>query len=312
MQKKLVILGSINIDHIIRVDNLPKPGQTILGHDYLTSPGGKGANQAVAAGRYGIPVHFLAAIGEDTIGASMCDQFQKDGVMTDKIEIVKNASTGLAMIMVDSCAENVITIYTGANDSVNQAYVEKYSDDIKNADILLMQLETPLDGIIAAANIAKAHETYVVLNPAPAKSLPLTLLAHVDMITPNETEAEQLTGIAITNDDSAQKASNIFHDMGIESVIITLGARGVWLSQKKQGYRIPAFKVDAIDTIAAGDTFNAILVSELLVGSDLHNAIIHANAAAAIAVTRKGAQLSIPWHAEVKDFLRKNQNNMSI
>lgn len=185
------------------------------------------------------------------------------------------------------------------------AQVDAEKERIAGAQALLMQLESPLESVLAAAKIAHQNQTSVILNPAPARELPDDLLTLVDIITPNETEAEKLTGVRVESDDDAAKAAKVLHDKGIGTVIITLGSRGVWASSEGEGGRVPGFKVQAVDTIAAGDTFNGALVTALLEGSELAQAIRFAHAAAAIAVTRKGAQPSVPWRKEIDEFLRQ-------
>ncbi len=210
------------------------------------------------------------------------------------------------MIFVNQQGENVIGIHAGANGRLNREYVERYNSVIKKADALLMQLESPLDSVLKAAQVAKQESVQVILNPAPAQALPDELLSLVDIITPNETETEYLTGVKVIDDESAQRASNILHDKGIETVLITLGSRGVWVSQNNQGTMVPAFKVTAIDTIAAGDTFNGAFITALLEGLPMMKAIKFAHAAAAIAVTRAGAQPSVPWRHEIEAFLSQH------
>ncbi|WP_016607909.1 ribokinase, partial [Yersinia pestis] len=228
-----------------------------------------------------------------------------DKIDTQPIEAIKGATTGVALIFVNSDGENVIGINAGANSAVTPEYLRRYQQQVIDADALLMQLESPLDTVIAAAKLAKQHQTQVILNPAPARKLPDELLTLVDMITPNETEAERLTGIHIEQDDDAAKAAQILHDKGIATVIITLGSRGVWLSEQGKGKLVAGFKVNAVDTIAAGDTFNGALLTALLEGQSMDVAVRFAHAAAAIAVTRPGAQPSIPWRAEIDSFLQE-------
>lgn len=227
---------------------------------------------------------------------------------SDKIDVapvraVAGEATGVALIFVNAEGENVIGIHAGANAALSVSQVEAEKERIASAQALLMQLESPLESVIAAAKIAHHHHTTVVLNPAPARELPDELLALVDIITPNETEAEKLTGIRVESDEDAAKAANVLHAKGIGTVMITLGSRGVWLSAEGESRRIPGFRVQAIDTIAAGDTFNGALVTALLEGTALPEAICFAHAAAAIAVTRKGAQPSVPWRTEIDEFL---------
>jgi ribokinase len=190
---------------------------------------------------------------------------------------------------------------------VTPAYLDRYKQQVIAASALLMQLESPLETVIAAAKIAKDNDTQVILNPAPACELPDELLARVDMITPNETEAEKLTGIKVDNNEDAARAANALHDKGIATVIITLGSKGVWLSQNGEGKLVAGFRVKAVDTIAAGDTFNGALVTALLEGKPMDSAVRFAHAAAAIAVTRPGAQPSVPWRNEIDDFLAQQE-----
>jgi ribokinase len=301
----LIVLGSINADHILNLESFPRPGETVTGNQYQVAFGGKGANQAVAAGRSGANISFIACTGDDDTGERVRKQLASDNIDVDPVTVMKGESTGVALIFVNGEGENVIGIHAGANAALSIALVEKQQQRIANADALLMQLESPLESVQKAAEIAHSNSTTVVLNPAPARELPDELLSLVDIITPNETEAEKLTGVRVENDDDAAKAAQVLHDKGIGTVIITLGSRGVWASESGKGQRVPGFKVQAIDTIAAGDTFNGALMTALLEGSELPTALRFAHAAAAIAVTRKGAQPSVPWRKEIDDFLRQ-------
>jgi ribokinase len=301
----LVVLGSINADHILNLETFPTPGETVTGNHYQVAFGGKGANQAVAAGRSGANIAFIACTGDDDTGARVRKQLESDNIDVTPVSAIRGESTGVALIFVNAEGENVIGIHAGANAALSTSLVEAEKTRIAQAEALLMQLESPLESVLAAAKIAHQHQTSVVLNPAPARELSDELLSLVDIITPNETEAEKLTGIRVENDDDAAKAARALHDKGINTVIITLGSRGVWASVEGKGQRVPGFKVKAIDTIAAGDTFNGALVTALLEAKPLDEAIRFAHAAAAIAVTRKGAQPSVPWRKEIDDFLRQ-------
>ena len=300
---KLVVLGSINADHILNLETFPTPGETVTGNQYQVAFGGKGANQAVAAGRSGASIAFIACTGDDDTGERVRTQLKSDNIDIAPVSVVEGESTGVALIFVNGEGENVIGIHAGANAALTTERVAAQHKIIADAQALLMQLESPVDSVLAAAKIAHENHTTVVLNPAPARVLSDELLALVDIITPNETEAEKLTGIRVENDDDAARAAKALHDKGIETVIITLGSRGVWASVNGEGRRVPGFRVKAIDTIAAGDTFNGALVTALLEGTSLDDAIRFAHAAAAIAVTRKGAQPSVPWRNEIDDFL---------
>lgn len=301
---KLVVLGSINADHILNVQHFPQPGETVRGNHYQVAFGGKGANQAVAAGRSGADITFIACVGDDDIGANVKKQLQSDNINIECIDEIKDETTGVALIYVNQQGENVIGIHAGANGHLTIDRLVNYQQKIIDADAVLMQLESPLETVQMAAEIAQKNNTKVILNPAPAQSLPDSLLALVDIITPNETEAEYLTGIAVNDDQGAQAAAEVLHQKGISKVMITLGARGVWYSEQgAKGKIIPGFKVKAVDTIAAGDTFNGAYVTALLEGKADEEAIIFAHAAAAIAVTRSGAQPSVPWRNEIDEFL---------
>ncbi|MBW8248544.1 ribokinase [Enterobacter mori] len=299
----LVVLGSINADHILNLETFPTPGETVTGNQYQVAFGGKGANQAVAAGRSGANIAFIACTGDDDTGERVRKQLASDNIDVAPVSVVEGESTGVALIFVNAEGENVIGIHAGANAALTTERVEAQRAIISGAEALLMQLESPVESVLAAAKIAHENHTTVVLNPAPARVLSGELLALVDIITPNETEAEKLTGIRVENDGDAARAAGALHDKGIGTVIITLGSRGVWVSANGEGRRVPGFKVKAIDTIAAGDTFNGALVTALLEGRAMDEAIRFAHAAAAIAVTRKGAQPSVPWRKEIDEFL---------
>ena len=299
---RLTVLGSINVDHIMNIAQFPAPGETVIGKQYQTAFGGKGANQAVACGRSGADITFIACVGDDAIGAEILAQLQRDRIHTAAVSVVPEATTGVAMIFVNEDGENVIGISAGANAALTPEHFAPYKGLVEQSDALLMQLESPLETVIAAAQAAKNHQTRVILNPAPARELPDSLLKLVDVITPNETEAEKLTGISVSDETGAARAAQVLHDKGIGQVLITLGSRGVWLSVNGEGRRIPGFKVNAVDTIAAGDTFNGAYVTALLEGKPADEAVRFAHAAAAIAVTRRGAQPSVPWRREIDAF----------
>ncbi|QFI54768.1 ribokinase [Aeromonas simiae] len=304
--KQLVVLGSVNADHVLRVPHFPRPGETLRGHSYQVLPGGKGANQAVAAARLGADIGFIARIGDDAIGRQMRDGFAADGIDVSAVECDPALPTGIAIIYVSDEGENNIGLSAEANGALTPEVVERHAARIAGADTLLLQLEVPLESVLHAATLAHAAGTRVVLNPAPAQPLPASLLALVDLITPNQTEAELLTGVAVTDEASARAAAARFHAMGIASVMITLGAQGVYWSEQGEAALIPGFRVTAIDTTAAGDTFNGALLAEQLRGASMPEAIRFAHAAAALSVTRFGAQSSIPHLAEVRAFLKEH------
>lgn len=305
--KKLVVLGSVNADHILQVPHFPKPGETLLGSNYQIVPGGKGANQAVAAARLGANTTFIATVGDDLFGTFIVKEFIKDNIETKAIHSIANTPTGIAMIQIAQNGENSIAISAEANAHLTPEIVNQHQEIIASANYLLVQLETPIESILTAIKIAKKNNTKVILNPAPARELTKEFLSYVDIITPNETETKILTKIDVTDEESARKAANKFHSYGIKTVLITLGAQGVWYSEQNIAGKIyPGFKVDAKDTTAAGDTFNGALIAALLNGKDMVASIRFAHAAAAIAVTKIGAQSSIPTLNDVNLFLKNN------
>jgi len=302
---KLVVLGSINADHVLQIPTFPKPGETLIGNHYTVIPGGKGANQAVAAARLGTSVAFIASVGDDSFGKNICEHFKQDGINISPIQIVENCPTGIAMIQVSADGENAICLSPEANNKLDIHVVESHSELIATAEYLLMQLETPIEGVQSAAKIAHEAHTKIILNPAPAKPLPDELLALITIITPNETEAEILTGIKVTNEKSAQSAAEKLHAKGIETVLITLGSKGVWFSHLEKHKMIQGFKVNVVDTTAAGDTFNGAFVTGLLEKKNNEESIKFAHAAAALSVTKHGAQTSIPTRDDVEQFIKK-------
>lgn len=303
---KLVVLGSVNADHVLQVPSFPRPGETLHGRNYQVIPGGKGANQAVAAARLKADIGFIACVGDDPFGVNIRESFKCDGINIGGVKMQADCPTGIAMIQVSDSGENSICISAEANAKLTAEAVEPELERIRQAEYLLMQLETPIDGIERAAQVAKEHDTKVILNPAPARELPESLLACIDIITPNETEAEVLTGVKVDDDASAKAAADVLHGKGIDTVMITLGAKGVYVSQNGEGHIVPGFRVEATDTTAAGDTFNGAFVTGLMESMPLESAIKFAHAAAAISVTRFGAQTSIPTREEVDAFLKSH------
>ena len=300
----IVIIGSSNTDLMVKLNRLPKPGETLLGEALVTSAGGKGANQAVAAARAGGAVTFVARVGQDAFGETAVSGFVKEGIKVDHIHQDKRTPTGVALILVGAGGENCIAVALGANSKLSIADIKKAKTTIARAGILVMQLETPLKIVLAAARIAVKAGVPVILNPAPARKLSHELLKQVSVLTPNETEAEVLTGIKVDSDAAALKAAKKLLSWGVKTVVITLGRRGALLASKGGNRVVPGFKVKAIDTTAAGDTFNGALAVAMAEGKSEEQAVHFANAAAALSVTRVGAQTSAPRRKVIEDLLK--------
>ncbi|MEL4277224.1 MAG: ribokinase [Shewanella oneidensis] len=298
----ILVIGSANADHVMNFEYLPAPGQTLKSRSYRLEHGGKGANQAVACARLCLPdsrVDFICHVGQDGIGNEMRNSWLKDGIQADGITQVANMSTGTAMIFIAENGENTIGIAAGANAHLSPAELEKHYALFANAQYLLLQLETPTETVSNALQMAKRLSITTVLNPAPAATQELDYLKWVDIITPNETEAEALTGIEVKHEEDAKLAAQWLHQQGIATVVITLGSKGAFISSAGFTGLIPALEVRAIDTVAAGDTFNGALVVGLSEGMSIAAAVGFANAASAITVTREGAQRAIPYRNEV-------------
>jgi ribokinase len=292
---------------IIKLDHIPKPGETILGGEFVTAAGGKGANQAVGAARAGGAVTFVARVGQDMFGERAVAGFVKDGITVDYVLRDKGAPSGVALIFVAKDGENSIAVASGANGRLAPADVRKAKQAIQSASALVMQLETPLETVQAAANLAAAKGVRVILNPAPARQLPDELLRKVTILTPNETEAELLTGVAVKDEASARQAAAALLAKGPQTVILTLGPRGALVANADGAQLVPGFKVKPVDTTAAGDIFNGALAVALGEGKALPEAVRFANAAAALSVTRMGAQPSAPKRTEIQRFLKQNR-----
>lgn len=303
---RIVVIGSINVDLVVRVATLPRPGETVLGGRFASVHGGKGANQAVAAARAGGHTTFVARVGDDSMGHSAIEAFHAEGIETDFITITPECPTGVALILVDAAGENSIAVAGGANDRLSTDDIERARPAIEAADVVLLQLEVPLAAVAHAVTIARAAGTRVILNPAPARPLPATLLAGVDILTPNETEAESL---AARGSDTVPSATDVegtagtLLGLGPRAVVVTLGPAGALVAVAADRTYVPAFPVEPLDTVAAGDVFNGCLAVSLAEGGDLVGAARFAAAAAAISVTREGAQTSAPDRGEIDAFL---------
>ncbi len=305
--KKIVVVGSSNTDLIIKVSEIPRPGETLLGGEFMTFPGGKGANQAVAAARAGGDIIFIASVGDDSYGKEAIKGYKLDNINTENIKICKGVPSGIALITISDSGENAITVASGANALLLPADLEEIEEPFQEADYMLIQLETPLETVQKAVQLCADQDTRVILNPAPAAELPDEILEKVSIITPNETEAERLTGITVKDVPTAAKAADSLHKRGIETVIITMGAMGAYLSDRASGIRklVPGFSVIAVDTTAAGDVFNGQLAVSLAEGDQLERAVVTAHAAAALSVQKLGAQSSIPRREETSNYLEE-------
>lgn len=301
-QSKILVVGSSNTDMVITTGHLPRPGETVLGGTFLMNQGGKGANQAVAISRLGGKVSFVCKTGNDIFGHQSRRQFEKEGIDTSYVFTDEKHPSGVALITVDDKAENCIVVASGANANLMPADVAKAEEAIGQADLVLMQLEIPMDTVEFVAEMAWRMGKKVILNPAPAHPLSPSLLRHLYMITPNETEAEMISGVKITDEDSAREAAKVISDLGVACVILTLGSKGALVYADSVTEIVPAFQVKAVDTTAAGDVFNGALTVALSEGRTLKEAVRFACKASAISVTRVGAQSSAPYRNEVDIF----------
>jgi len=299
--KKILVVGSSNTDMVIKTHHFPAPGETILGGRFLMNAGGKGANQAVAAARLGGLVTFVGKIGNDIFGIQAVEQLEDEGINVEFVSVDPEKPSGVALITVDQKGENSIVVASGSNGTLSPADFDKALTELDESDFVLMQLEIPIPTVEYIARLAAQKQKKVVLNPAPAAVLSDELLQNLYLITPNETEAELLTGVKVTDEQSALKAASLLHKKGVEVVIITMGAAGAFLLSNGKSEIISAQRVEAIDTTAAGDTFNGALVVALSEGKTTREAIVFANKAAAISVTRIGAQSSVPYRKEISN-----------
>jgi ribokinase len=301
---KIVIVGSSNTDMIIKTARIPKPGETVIGGTFSMAAGGKGANQAVAAARVGGKVTFVARVGSDPFGTRAVEGFLADGIDVSHVVRDKKAASGVALIFVDAAGENSIAVASGANAALSVADVMKARAVISSADVLLMQLETPIETVQAAAEIAAKQNVPVILNPAPAQPLPKSLLRQISVLTPNEHEAELLTGIPVHNVKDAAAAGDVLIAKGVGMVIITLGPKGAYVHSDSFKGMIPGFSVTAFDTTAAGDVFNGALAVAFAEKRPMPEAVRFANAAAALSVTKLGAQGSAPTRKSVEKLVK--------
>jgi ribokinase len=298
--KKIVVLGSTNTDMVVTGKKIPVPGETVSGGHFLMNPGGKGANQAVAVARLSAKKGacvFIAKVGDDLFGRDTAARLKRDGI-APRLVVDKKEPSGTALILVDARGQNVISVALGANGTLSPRDVAPFRKDIEGAAALVMQLETPLETVAWAAKVAHDAGVAVILNPAPARKLPKSLYPLVDWITPNETEAELLTGVKVVDAASAAKAVGVLARRGVGHVVITMGSKGAYCGDCRRVY--PCRKVKAVDCVAAGDTFNGAFAVALAEGKSCADAIAFAQKASAISVTRPGAQSSVPYRREIR------------
>lgn len=303
MKSKVVVVGSYNTDLTIKTERIPRTGETIIGGVFSEGGGGKGANQAVAAARAGAKVSFIARVGNDALGKAGVQRLTAEGINTKYIFQDNGVATGVAFIVVDERGENSIVVASGANAKLSSSDIEEAHSELSSADVLLVQLESPIETIHSA--IKKSHEkgAIVILNPAPAQVLSAKILRDIDVITPNKVEAEMITGIKVSDEESLQSIVLKFFESGVKNVIITLGSKGIYVGCSESMKMIPAYKVCPVDSTGAGDIFSGSLAAFLAEGMSMENAVKMAAASASISVTRLGAQSSAPNRREIENFL---------
>lgn len=294
-----MVVGSCNTDMVIKADHLPAPGETILGGTFFMNPGGKGANQAVAASRMGGTVTLIAKTGDDVFGQRSRELLTAENIKTDFIFTDIRQPSGVALITVDSSGENCIVVASGANACLGTEEIDRAIPEIVSSRLVLMQLEIPVETVEYVAEIAHSKGIKVVLNPAPATLLPDTLLKNLYLIVPNKSEAEILSGIKVMDMESARHAAGLISAKGVDIVVVTLGAQGALIKEYNEFYYVEGRRVEALDTTAAGDTFCGALCVGLSEGKSILDSVKMANHAAAISVTRMGAQASIPYRSEL-------------
>jgi ribokinase len=306
---KIVVVGSCNTDMVIKADRLPVPGETILGGTFFMNPGGKGANQAVAASRMGGKVTFISKTGNDVFGKQSVMLYNSEHINTDFVFSDPGLPSGVALITVDAYGENCIVVASGANASLSPTDINKAIDEIESAGLVLMQLEIPIETVEYVAEIADKKGIKVILNPAPARSLSDKLLKCLYIIIPNKSEAEILSGIKVMDSETARQAADIISARGVENVIITLGSQGALIKEGPDYHFVEAYKVESVDTTAAGDAFCGSFCVGLVEGRSIMDSVKLAAKGAALTVTRMGAQSSIPYRSELSSLDLEKVNN---
>ena len=296
---KVAVIGSSNTDMVVKSGRFPSPGETVLGGEFFMFPGGKGANQAVAAARMGAETTFLCALGDDLFGQKALEGYAEEGLDTSAVLIVPEVASGIALITVNAAGENEIVVASGANAHLTASWLATHGDHLKGCDMILTQLEIPMPTISYLADFCREQQLPMILNPAPACDLPDVLLDGLYALTPNQSETEFLTGITVKDLETAQEASDALRAKGVLNVVITMGSSGAFYNGTEGSYLVQAQRVTAVDTTAAGDVFNGVLASWLARGKEWRSSLEQANAAAALSVTRMGAQSSAPYHHEI-------------
>jgi ribokinase len=305
MRPRIIVVGSIHMDFTILVDRLPKTGETVIGKDFKMSPGGKGANQAVAVAKLNAEAYMVGRVGNDYLGSLIIESMSKSGVNVDFVKKDPTTHSGLAFITVDPKGRNTISVAPGADLTITNEDVEEAINAIKKADMMLLQLEIPLEVVIHAAKKAFENGIKVILNPAPYKPLPKKLLESIFILTPNEVEAGMMSKVDVKGSKDLIKAGKKLIGMGIEKIVITLGDKGAMLVSKEKMLQFPAVKVKAIDTTGAGDAFNGALAVALAEGKNIEEAIKFANFTGALTTTKVGAQEALPTRKEVEEFIKE-------
>lgn len=300
----VVVFGSINMDLVVRTPRLPGAGETLTGHTFFTASGGKGANQAVACARLGVQTRLVGRVGDDVFAAMLRNNLAAYGVDVTYVALAADQPSGVALIAVDDAAENTIIVVPGANGAIGTDDLTRLTAALADARILLLQLEIPLPAVIAAAHIARQRNITVVLDPAPARPLPDELYAALDVITPNESEAAALVGFPVRDTASAERAAHWFLDRGVQQIVIKLGSKGAYWHDGATGGFLPAFAVEAVDTVAAGDAFNGGFAAAISAGHAFNTAIRWGLAGGALSVTHHGAQPSMPDRAALLVLLQ--------
>lgn len=306
MNGKVVVVGSFMMDLVVKAERRPNTGETLVGESFGMYIGGKGNNQAIAAARFGSQVHMIGKLGQDSFADQFLENHKLEGINSDFIIQDPHIGTGVANPFIDANADNSIIIIPRANMTLTPNAVSLAEKPISEADVLLLQLEIPIEASMRAAEIAKANDTIVILNPAPAQEIPDDFIQMADILTPNEVETEMLTGIPVQDEKSAKKAALSLIDKGVKIVILTLGSRGAFVATEGKTQMVPAFNVDAVDTTAAGDSFCGVLAASLAEDLDLATAVQYANAAGGLAVTKMGAEPSLPSLKEVLALAKSN------